>query len=172
MNFEIQCVDSCRFFDNFFSVSRDVFKSPLSDSLCDLLLTAKLLHKWAPKIFIDPCSLFISRCSAFMSSVWASWRAWWPHFWPLDSPHMTLNACQHAKWYHYTVTGPDSAERVPLVKVSRMGHLHWHFQVFIFMTGVFVSSWMGGAALSLGEWIIKKLPLIKHIYSAAKQARQ
>ena len=42
-------------------------------------------------------------------------------------------------------------------------------QVFIFMTGVFVSSWMGGAALSLGEWIIKKLPLIKHIYSAAKQ---
>lgn len=42
-------------------------------------------------------------------------------------------------------------------------------QVFIIMTGVFVSSWMGGAALSVGEWIIKKLPLIKHIYSAAKQ---
>lgn len=42
-------------------------------------------------------------------------------------------------------------------------------QGFIFMTGVFVSSWMGGAALSVGEWIIKKLPLIKHIYSAAKQ---
>ena len=45
----------------------------------------------------------------------------------------------------------------------------WLSQVFIFMTGVFVSSWVGGAALSLGEWIIKKLPLIKHIYSAAKQ---
>lgn len=42
-------------------------------------------------------------------------------------------------------------------------------QVFIFMTGVFVSSWIGGALLSVGEWIIKKLPLIKHIYSAAKQ---
>ena len=42
-------------------------------------------------------------------------------------------------------------------------------QVFIFMTGVFVSSWVGGALLSVGEWIIKKLPLIKHIYSAAKQ---
>jgi uncharacterized membrane protein len=41
--------------------------------------------------------------------------------------------------------------------------------VFIFMTGVFVSSWVGGALLSVGEWIIKKLPLIKHIYSAAKQ---
>ena len=42
-------------------------------------------------------------------------------------------------------------------------------QIFIFMTGVFVSSWMGTAALSLGEWIIKKLPLVKHVYSAAKQ---
>ncbi|KAK9842729.1 hypothetical protein WJX74_001526 [Apatococcus lobatus] len=40
---------------------------------------------------------------------------------------------------------------------------------FILMTGVFVSSWLGGLALQLGEWIIKKLPLVKHIYSAAKQ---
>lgn len=44
-------------------------------------------------------------------------------------------------------------------------------QVFIFMTGIFVSSWIGGALLSVGEWIIKKLPLVKHIYSAAKQVR-
>ena len=42
-------------------------------------------------------------------------------------------------------------------------------QIFIFMTGVFVSSWIGGILLSIGEWIIKKLPLVKHIYSAAKQ---
>ena len=35
--------------------------------------------------------------------------------------------------------------------------------------GVFVSSWLGGLLLQLGEWIIKKLPLVKHIYSAAKQ---
>eukprot|EP00891_Asterochloris_glomerata_P001322 jgi/Astpho2/1322/e_gw1.00024.31.1_t len=40
---------------------------------------------------------------------------------------------------------------------------------FIFMTGVFVSSYLGGLLLSLGEWIIKKLPLVKHVYSAAKQ---
>ena len=37
--------------------------------------------------------------------------------------------------------------------------------------GVFVSSWLGGLLLTVGEWIIKKLPLVKHIYSAAKQAR-
>jgi len=40
---------------------------------------------------------------------------------------------------------------------------------FIFVTGVFTSSWIGGAFLGLGEYIIRKLPLVKHIYSAAKQ---
>ncbi|DBA93546.1 hypothetical protein WJX82_008734 [Trebouxia sp. C0006] len=40
---------------------------------------------------------------------------------------------------------------------------------FIFCTGVFVSSWLGSLLLQVGEWIIKKLPLVKHIYSAAKQ---
>ena len=38
--------------------------------------------------------------------------------------------------------------------------------------GVFVSSWLGGLLLTVGEWIIKKLPLVKHIYSAAKQVRR
>ena len=37
--------------------------------------------------------------------------------------------------------------------------------------GAFAGSWLGGLALQLGEWIIKKLPLVKHIYSAAKQVR-
>jgi uncharacterized membrane protein len=40
---------------------------------------------------------------------------------------------------------------------------------FIFATGVFTSSWIGGAFLGLGEYIIRKVPLVKHIYSAAKQ---
>mmetsp|Transcript_2634 Transcript_2634/g.5344 ORF Transcript_2634/g.5344 Transcript_2634/m.5344 type:complete len:232 (+) Transcript_2634:1873-2568(+) len=41
--------------------------------------------------------------------------------------------------------------------------------LFIFGTGVFASSWIGSAFVGLGEYIIRKLPLIKHIYSAAKQ---
>lgn len=41
--------------------------------------------------------------------------------------------------------------------------------LFIFVTGVFFSSWLGSSMLSLGEWIIKRLPLVKHIYSASKQ---
>jgi uncharacterized membrane protein len=40
---------------------------------------------------------------------------------------------------------------------------------FIFVTGVFTSSWIGSAFLGLGEYIIRKVPLVKHIYSAAKQ---
>ncbi|KAJ7286645.1 hypothetical protein O6H91_05G073800 [Diphasiastrum complanatum] len=41
--------------------------------------------------------------------------------------------------------------------------------VFIFLVGVFVSSWMGASVLWLGEWIIKRMPLVRHIYSASKQ---
>lgn len=41
--------------------------------------------------------------------------------------------------------------------------------VFIFFVGVFVSSWVGASFLGLGEWFIKRLPLVKHIYSASKQ---
>ncbi|KAG0607896.1 hypothetical protein M758_8G063200 [Ceratodon purpureus] len=39
--------------------------------------------------------------------------------------------------------------------------------VFIFLVGVFVSSWIGASVLSVGEWFI--MPLVKHIYSASKQ---
>lgn len=34
---------------------------------------------------------------------------------------------------------------------------------------MFFSSWLGSALLGIGEWIIKRLPLVKHIYSASKQ---
>jgi uncharacterized membrane protein len=44
-------------------------------------------------------------------------------------------------------------------------------QAFIFSVGVFFSSWLGNTLLGVGEWIIKRLPLVKHIYSASKQAR-
>ncbi|OAY75651.1 Protein LIKE COV 3, partial [Ananas comosus] len=41
--------------------------------------------------------------------------------------------------------------------------------IFIFMVGVFMSSWLGASVLGLGEWFIKKMPLVRHIYSASKQ---
>ncbi|XP_030529901.1 protein LIKE COV 1-like [Rhodamnia argentea] len=40
---------------------------------------------------------------------------------------------------------------------------------FIFLIGVFMSSWLGTSVLSLGEWFIKRMPFVRHIYSASKQ---
>lgn len=40
---------------------------------------------------------------------------------------------------------------------------------FIFLVGVFMSSWLGTSVLSLGEWFIKRMPFVRHIYNASKQ---
>ncbi|KAM1210770.1 hypothetical protein ACFX13_002631 [Malus domestica] len=41
--------------------------------------------------------------------------------------------------------------------------------LFIFLIGIFASSWMGETVFWIGEWFIKRLPFMKHIYSASKQ---
>ncbi|XWS24939.1 hypothetical protein CRYUN_Cryun27aG0027700 [Craigia yunnanensis] len=40
---------------------------------------------------------------------------------------------------------------------------------FIFFVGIFASSWLGATVFWLGEWFIKRMPFVKHIYSASKQ---
>ncbi|EEF52559.1 protein LIKE COV 1 [Ricinus communis] len=40
---------------------------------------------------------------------------------------------------------------------------------FIFLVGIFMSSWLGTSVLTIGEWFIKKMPLVSYIYSASKQ---
>lgn len=46
--------------------------------------------------------------------------------------------------------------------------------IFFFLKdlGVFMSSWAGGFLLSIGEWVIRQVPLVKNIYSASKQVRR
>ncbi|KAL0349625.1 UNVERIFIED_CONTAM: protein LIKE COV 2 [Sesamum radiatum] len=41
--------------------------------------------------------------------------------------------------------------------------------VFVFLVGVFVSSWLGATVFWIGEWFIKRMPFVRHIYSASKQ---
>ncbi|KAL5751933.1 hypothetical protein ACOSP7_022106 [Xanthoceras sorbifolium] len=41
--------------------------------------------------------------------------------------------------------------------------------VFVFLVGVFVSSWVGSTVFWVGEWFIKRMPFVKHLYSASKQ---
>ncbi|TXG61397.1 hypothetical protein EZV62_012760 [Acer yangbiense] len=40
---------------------------------------------------------------------------------------------------------------------------------FIFLVGVFMSSWLGTSVLGIGEWFIRRMPLVRHIYNASKQ---
>lgn len=40
---------------------------------------------------------------------------------------------------------------------------------FIFFVGIFASSWLGSTVFWLGEWFIKRMPFVKHLYSASKQ---
>nr|XP_043634784.1 protein LIKE COV 1-like [Erigeron canadensis] len=40
---------------------------------------------------------------------------------------------------------------------------------FIFLVGVFMSSWLGASLLSLGEFIIQRMPFMSYIYTASKQ---
>ncbi|CAD5179010.1 protein CONTINUOUS VASCULAR RING 1-like [Musa acuminata AAA Group] len=40
---------------------------------------------------------------------------------------------------------------------------------FIFLVGVLMSSWLGASVLGLGEWFIKRMPFVRHIYNASKQ---
>ncbi|URE09186.1 hypothetical protein MUK42_24335 [Musa troglodytarum] len=41
--------------------------------------------------------------------------------------------------------------------------------VFVFLIGIFVSSWLGTTVIWVGEWFIKRMPFVRHIYSASKQ---
>ncbi|XP_039116419.1 protein CONTINUOUS VASCULAR RING 1-like [Dioscorea cayenensis subsp. rotundata] len=41
--------------------------------------------------------------------------------------------------------------------------------LFIFLVGVFMSSWLGASVLGIGEWFIKRMPFARHIYNASKQ---
>lgn len=41
--------------------------------------------------------------------------------------------------------------------------------LFIFLVGVFMSSWLGASVLGIGEWFIKRMPFVRHIYNASKQ---
>ncbi|KAL8136986.1 hypothetical protein V2J09_002987 [Rumex salicifolius] len=40
---------------------------------------------------------------------------------------------------------------------------------FIFLVGIFTSSWLGASVLGIGEWFIKRMPFVRHIYNASKQ---
>ncbi|XP_072988185.1 protein LIKE COV 1-like [Typha latifolia] len=101
---------------------------------------SKVVRSWASKKFMTGCVILLPIAMTF----YITW--WFIHF--VDSFFSPI----------YTHLG---------INVFGLGFIT--SITFIFMVGVFMSSWLGASVLGLGEWFIKKMPLVCHIYSASKQ---
>ncbi|CAI5459319.1 unnamed protein product [Closterium sp. Yama58-4] len=100
-----------------------------------------VLHSWATKRFMSGCAILFPIAITF-------YMTWW-FFTFVDGFFSPI--------YRH-VYGIDILGLGFITTIS-----------FIFFVGVFVSSWVGSSVLWIGEWIIKRMPLMKHIYSASKQ---
>ncbi|KAH7661040.1 hypothetical protein IHE45_15G035900, partial [Dioscorea alata] len=101
---------------------------------------SKVLRSWSSKKFMTGCVIFLPIAITF----YITW--WFIHF--VDGFFSPI----------YTHLGIDIFGLGFITSIT-----------FIFLVGVFMSSWLGASVLGLGEWLIKKMPLISHIYSALKQ---
>ncbi|KAK8511529.1 hypothetical protein V6N13_024163 [Hibiscus sabdariffa] len=100
----------------------------------------KVIHSWASKNFMTGCVILLPIAITF----YITW------------------------WFIHFVDGFFS----PIYKQLGINIFGLGFVTsiaFIFIVGVFMSSWLGASVLSLGEWLIKKMPFISYIYSASKQ---
>ncbi|CAI9763592.1 unnamed protein product [Fraxinus pennsylvanica] len=70
--------------------------------------------------------------------------------------------CMHGGWRGVVVLG--------IISLSSYTGLGFITSItFIFLVGVFMSSWLGASLLGLGEWLIRKMPIMSYIYAASKQ---
>ncbi|KAJ8749845.1 hypothetical protein K2173_013248 [Erythroxylum novogranatense] len=100
----------------------------------------KVLRSWASKKFMTGCVILFPIAVTF----YITW--WFIHF--VDGFFSPI----------YTQLGIDF-----------FGLGFATSMTFIFLVGVFMSSWLGASVLGLGEWFIKRMPFIRHIYNASKQ---
>ncbi|XP_010550869.1 PREDICTED: protein LIKE COV 1-like [Tarenaya hassleriana] len=100
----------------------------------------KLIRSWASKKFMTGCVILLPMAITF----YVTW--WFIHF--VDGFFSPI----------YAQLG---------INVFGLGFIT--SITFIFLVGVFMSSWLGTSVLSLGEWFIKRMPFVRHIYNASKQ---
>ncbi|KAK9113125.1 hypothetical protein Scep_020644 [Stephania cephalantha] len=101
---------------------------------------SKVIRSWASKKFMTGCVILLPIAITF----YITW------------------------WFIHFVDGFFSPIYIHLgVHVFGLGFLT--SISFIFLVGVFMSSWWGASVLGLGEWFIKKMPFVSYIYSASKQ---
>ncbi|CAK9138781.1 unnamed protein product [Ilex paraguariensis] len=101
---------------------------------------SKVIRSWASKKFMSGCVILLPIAITF----YVTW--WFIHF--VDGFFFPI----------YTHLG---------INVFGLGFVT--SITFIFLVGVFMSSWLGASVLGLGEWFIKKMPLMSYIYTASKQ---
>ncbi|XP_042415664.1 protein LIKE COV 1-like [Zingiber officinale] len=100
----------------------------------------KVIHSWASKKFMTGCVILFPIAITF----YITW--WFIHF--VDGFFSPI----------YAELG---------INIFGLGFVT--SITFIFLVGVFMSSWLGTSTLNLGEWFIKRMPFIRHIYNASKQ---
>ncbi|KAM7516263.1 hypothetical protein LguiA_005846 [Lonicera macranthoides] len=101
---------------------------------------SKVIRSWASKKFMSGCVILFPLAITF----YTTW--WFIHF--VDGFFSPI----------YSHLGINTFGLGFVTSIS-----------FIFLVGVFMSSWLGASLLGLGEWIIKKMPLMSYIYAASKQ---
>ncbi|CAA7045787.1 unnamed protein product [Microthlaspi erraticum] len=100
----------------------------------------KLIRSWASKKFMTGCVILLPMAITF----YVTW--WFIHF--VDGFFSPI----------YAQLGIDIFGLGFITSIT-----------FIFLVGVFMSSWLGTSVLNLGEWFIKRMPFVRHIYNASKQ---
>ncbi|KAJ0234660.1 hypothetical protein HA466_0272310 [Hirschfeldia incana] len=113
---------------------------PLPLLLLTTLTFAKLIRSWASKKFMTGCVILLPMAITF----YVTW--WFIHF--VDGFFSPI----------YAHLG---------INIFGLGFIT--SITFIFLVGVFMSSWLGTSVLNLGEWFIKRMPFVRHIYNASKQ---
>ncbi|KAL0350343.1 UNVERIFIED_CONTAM: protein LIKE COV 3 [Sesamum radiatum] len=101
---------------------------------------SKVIRSWASKKFMTGCVILLPLAITF----YITW--WFIHF--VDGFFSPI----------YSHLGIDMFGLGFVTSIT-----------FIFLVGVFMSSWVGASLLSLGEWFIRKMPLMSYIYVASKQ---
>ncbi|CAN1235120.1 Protein LIKE COV 2 [Linum perenne] len=127
------------------SDSEDVPKSPPSSPGSSTRKACyAVLQSWVSKKFMTGCEI----CSIVLFPVAVTFLATW--------------------WFIEFVDGFFSPIYEQLgIDIFGLGFIT--SLVFIFFVGIFASSWFGATVFWLGEWLIKQMPFVKHLYSASKQ---
>lgn len=122
------------------SPSSSLSSSVLSSHLSGREAFYKVIRSWVSKKFMTGCVILFPIAITF----YITW------------------------WFIYFVDGFFSPIYAQLgINVFGLGFVT--SITFIFLVGVFMSSWLGTSVLGIGEWFIKRMPFVRHIYNASKQ---